>query len=155
GPRGRAAVSATTPTHPTTQPPHHLTTRLRLPPAGRYWLVTAMALLGLGLYKNINLLTLLGYVLLAVAGRNLLVVFPQLRGLKGRRLLGEVVCAGSPCPVEVRLSVPGGKGSRGVSILDAGEAHALAWFADELPPGDHVWRGEVVLPRRGRYAWGP
>src|SRR5262249_55524103 len=127
----------------------------RLPHAGRYWLLVSAALLGLGLYKNINLVTLLAYVLLAVLVLNLLALGRKLRGLKGRRLVGEVVFAGSPCTVEVRLTAPGPNAGRGVLIRDAGEAHALEWFADELGGEERVWHGEVVLPRRGRYAWGP
>jgi uncharacterized protein (DUF58 family) len=43
-----------------------------------------------------------------------------------------------------------------VRVEDHGPEHALAWFTPGLQGGRELaFRGEVILPQRGRYAWGP
>jgi uncharacterized protein (DUF58 family) len=46
-------------------------------------------------------------------------------------------------------------GRRGVRLEDAGPAHQLRWFSVRPDRDGPSFRGRVVLPRRGRYAWGP
>ena len=43
----------------------------------------------------------------------------------------------------------------GVRIEDEGPGHRLGWFADRLGREGESFRGQVLLPQRGRYAWGP
>ena len=40
-------------------------------------------------------------------------------------------------------------------VEDGGPAHRLSWFVGRLEHDAPSLRGRVVLPRRGRYAWGP
>jgi uncharacterized protein (DUF58 family) len=130
--------------------------RWRLRAEGLYWLQTAALLLGVGLFKGINLLTLLGYALLAVAGLNLFVAGRRLKRLRGRRRLDQPVFAGAPCVVEVQVENAGRGALVGVRVEDRGEGHALSWFVARLEGhGRLTLRRQLVLPRRGRYAWGP
>src|SRR5437773_1395747 len=68
----------------------------RLPREGFYWLWTAVLVIAVGLFKSINLLTLLGYVLLAIFALNGLVAGRRLRSLQVRRRIGEPVFAQTP-----------------------------------------------------------
>ncbi len=131
----------------------HLVTFRR---SGAYYLLVAALLLGIGIHRSINLLMLLGYALLTVAVLNGVSARRSLRGLRGRRRLAEWVFARTPCDVEVRVSNAGRRPRLGLRIEDRGPDHAVTWFADRLPGrGNLTLRQEVVLPRRGRYAWGP
>src|SRR5262249_18690142 len=88
----------------TTSLPHHLTTlplsRVRLTREGSYWLLVSLVLLALGLYKGINLLCLLAYVMLACLVLNMLLAGRRLRRLRGQRLIEEPAFAGHPFAVE-------------------------------------------------------
>ena len=126
-----------------------------LPRWGRYHLLVAAALLGIGLYRGINLLMLLGYALLATAGLNLLAAGRNLRGLRVRRRIADWVFARTPAELEVQMSNPGRRLRLGLRLEDRGPEHAVIWYADRLPArARQTFRREVVLPRRGRYAWG-
>ncbi len=123
---------------------------------GRYWLLIAALLVGVGLFKGINLLTLLGYAMLAAAGLNLVVAGRRLKRLRARRRVDEPVFAGAPCVVEVQVENTGRRPLVGVRVQDRGEGHALSWFVPRLEGhGRCSLRRPVALPRRGPYAWGP
>jgi uncharacterized protein (DUF58 family) len=123
---------------------------------GGYWLLIAAVLLGVGLFKSINLLLLLGYLLFVIAACNAVLAGRRLHGLRARRRTAEPVFAGSPCAVEIQIDNTLRGGVPAVRVEDHGPDHALAWFADHLEgKGERLLRGEVVLPARGRYAWGP
>jgi uncharacterized protein (DUF58 family) len=132
----------------------------RLTREGRYWLVATALLLVIGVMKNINLVTLLGYVLLAVPALNLLATGRRLRRLRARRRLGDLIFAGAPCDVEVGLTNPARRACLAVRLEErgplAGPGPALAWFSERLPGGaTRSFRGQVLAPRRGRHVWGP
>jgi uncharacterized protein (DUF58 family) len=119
-------------------------------------LLIGLGLLGIGIFKTINLLTLLAWSLLAVFGLNALAARRHLSRLSGRRRLDDLVFAGSPVAVEVHVVNEGRKPCRGVRLEDCGPGHELRWFLECLEGHEaRDLRGEVVLPRRGRYAWGP
>jgi uncharacterized protein (DUF58 family) len=127
----------------------------RLTWPGVCWAVTAAGLLALGLSKNINLLSLLGYFLLAVLLANVLLAGRGLRSLKVRRRHGDPVFAGQPVAVEVTV-LPGRRAWQGVWLGERGPDHALQWRVTR--PGGAAgltFRDRVVPPRRGRYARGP
>ncbi len=139
---------------PHAAPPFPASAPLRIRKEGRYWLLIAALLVGVGLFKGINLLALLGYAMLATAALNLVVPGRRLKRLRARRRLGGPVFAGAPCVVEVQLENAGRRPLVGVRVEDRGEGHMLSWFVQRLEGhGRCSLRRPVVLPRRGRYAW--
>jgi uncharacterized protein (DUF58 family) len=128
---------------------------LILPTAGRYYLLVTVLLVAVGIHRSINLLLLLGYALLVMAGLNLLAARRSVHGLRGRRRRAEWLFARKPCPVEVQVSNPNRRLCLGVRIEDGGANHALTWFAEALPGLDsQTFRAAITLQRRGRYSWG-
>ncbi len=136
-------------------PPDEARRSLRLTRPGWSWLLTAAVLLALGLAKNINLLTLLGYFLAVVVLLNLVLAGRGLRGLEVSRRHGEPTYADDWCHFEVVVAA-GRRECRGVWLLERGARHVLAWRAARLGgrPGQ-TFHGQAVLPDRGRYARGP
>jgi uncharacterized protein (DUF58 family) len=127
-----------------------------VPAEGRCWLLTAILLVFLGVIKNINLLLLLGYLLLVMMALNAVAAGRRLRQLQAQRRVQEPVFAGAPCAVEVHLANVGRSPVVGVGVEDVGSDHALAWRAVRVEGGGAcTFRAEMVLPQRGRYAWGP
>jgi uncharacterized protein (DUF58 family) len=124
--------------------------------AGRYYLLVAVALLGVGLYRSINLLMLLSYAMLVMAALNLLAAGRSVRRLRARRRFAEWLFARTPCSVEVLVSNPGRQPRRGLRIEDGGTDRAGMWFIDQLSGLDSVTlRREVdTHARRGRHTWG-
>jgi uncharacterized protein (DUF58 family) len=127
-----------------------------LPSAGRYYLLVAVALLGVGLYRSINLLMLLSYAMLVMAALNLLAAGRSVRCLCVRRRFAEWLFARTPCGIEVQVSNPGRRPRLGLRIEDGGADRAGMWFIDQLPGFDSVTlRREVdAHSRRGRHTWG-
>lgn len=154
--------------------------------AGRRCLLwVVLPLLVIGVYRRINLLLLLGYVLLLMVLLNLWAAGRSLRRLQIRRRLDEWLFARTPGVMEIQLSNLGrqprmglrlesGEWIRAESVRNgtAGDSPAPrstvatatgsvpfttreTWLVDWLPAGGRVsWRGQVVLPGRGRYRWG-
>jgi uncharacterized protein (DUF58 family) len=127
----------------------------RLPIHLLSWSLAAAFLLLIGWFRNINLLVLLGYLLVAIPLLNLAGAVQMLRGLRARRRIAQPVYAGVPCTASVHVAATRGRTRLGVRIEDAGSSHRLKWFAARLDGEGQSFRGQVVLPRRGRYAWGP
>lgn len=127
----------------------------RLPAAGRYYLLVAAALLGIGIHRSINLLMLLGYALLVMAVLNFLAARRSVRGLRVCRRLAEWVFARTSCCVEVQVTNPSRRARLGLRIEAGAAEHRAVWFLDRLPGfGSLSWRRDVTLPRRGRHALG-
>ncbi len=128
----------------------------RLTSEGIVWSLTAGLMVGIGILKNIDPLMLLGYVMLVILVLNALAAGRRLRQLDGRRQVGELIFAGSGSKVEVRVRNLGAHLRVGLTAQDTGPEHQLGWYIDHLEAhGSCVCRGEVVLPRRGWYHFGP
>jgi uncharacterized protein (DUF58 family) len=134
-----------------------------VPYEGRAWLFVSALFVGIGVYKNINLLTLLGYVLLAIGLLNILLAWRRLRRCTGYRLLPEVVIAGEPCTIQIVVSIPGVTGVLdGVLLEEEGSSEPFAvQFLPYHGPGSRsangspdddcfVARTVAVLPSRGK-----
>jgi uncharacterized protein (DUF58 family) len=123
---------------------------------GAAWLLTTALLLVVGVGKNINLLALLGYVMLALLLLNAAAAGRRLRLLEGQLRVEEMVFAGSGCKLEVRLHNLAGRTHPGFRLEDRGPAHALGWYVYQLGAHERrTFHAVVVLPRRGEYAFGP
>jgi uncharacterized protein (DUF58 family) len=137
-----------------------------LPKSGRYFLLAALVVLGIGVHRSINLLMLLGDVLLVMALLNFLAAGWNLGGLRLRRRRADWLFARTPCNVELQVSNPSRRARMGVRIEEDEPrafgspsepigSRAADWMIDCLPArGSASRRRQVVLPRRGRYAWG-
>jgi uncharacterized protein (DUF58 family) len=123
---------------------------------GQYWLGVVALLLLVGIAKNINLLALLGYVMLAVIGLASAVAGRRLRRLEARRILPDHLFAGAPARLEVRLRNTSKRPVRGFRLEDAGAAHHAGWFFPSLEGGGRrSVEADVELPRRGWYDFAP
>jgi uncharacterized protein (DUF58 family) len=129
---------------------------IRLARVGWLWLLIAVLVLVLGIVKSINLLALLGTVLVVVLLLNALVVGRRLRGLEARCRLDELLFAGSSCRIEVLLRNPGPRPCPGVRLEMTRHDQTTAWYLDQVEAqGRPLCRGEVGLPQRGLWYWGP
>jgi uncharacterized protein (DUF58 family) len=127
----------------------------RIPWPGRLWLAVAACLLIFGLYRNINLLSLLGYFLLMIAVLNIALAGRGLTSLKVRRRHLDPVFACRPCPLIVSVAA-GRRACLGVRLEERGENHCLSWRVAWIGGRtEQTFQDDVVLPRRGRYVRGP
>jgi uncharacterized protein (DUF58 family) len=123
---------------------------------GWCWLLLAAVMLGVGVYKGINLLLLLACLLLMLWFVNVFLAGRALRRLRGRRWIAGPVFAQAPVTVDVEVSNPGRSAVSAVGIEDRGPAHGLSWFVPRLRAGETLRsRQEIVLPQRGEYCWEP
>lgn len=149
-------------THPPPQPPPAALPSaakprlLRLTKEGWRWLLLALGLAAAGLYKGINLVTLLAYVMLTLTWLNWRLGQRQARRLRARRWVGALAFARSPLEVVVEVRNPDKSSCIGVRVEDRGAAHECTWFLNELAAGEHRrFRHKITLPRRGWYDWQP
>src|SRR5579871_6392252 len=126
----------------------------RWPPVGRYYFLSTLALIGIGVHRNINLMMFLGYAMLVLALCNWWAARRSLRGLSAQRRLGEWLFARSPRMVEVQVHNPGRRPRWGLRIEDQEPRTTSIWAIQKLPARDSLsWRREIILPRRGRTTW--
>jgi uncharacterized protein (DUF58 family) len=122
--------------------------------AGRLWLLIAFTFVVIGIAKSINLLLLLACCLLAIFVLNTLSAWRQLRGVRARRRLPELLFARTASPVAVDMWNEG-RGKAALRLEDCGPEHSMTWFIGWLFRREtRSLRGRVVLPHRGRYTWG-
>jgi uncharacterized protein (DUF58 family) len=127
-----------------------------LPAEGRTWVLTTALLLSIGIFKNINLLTLLGFVLLAVQLVNAPSAWWRLRGLAGRRRIPDFLVAGEPCLVKISVRRASGPLPGGIVIEDHGPWLSAEARKDAVQAaGEGPDQAPVVLLQRGRHTWGP
>src|SRR5262249_22039524 len=117
--------------HPVTPSPRHPVTsslRRRITFAGKCWLTIALGLWGTGLYKGINLITLLASLMLAMWVVNFILAGRWLRRLRVKRGVEEPVFAHVPFRLEMEVENPLALARIGVRLEDRGTEHALTWF---------------------------
>lgn len=128
--------------------------RNRVTLAGAAWLAATGVMWAVGLYKGINLLTLLAYWMLLLWILNLAAAGRQLRQLRIRRWIDDAIFANSPFTVHIEVDNPDTRFHLGLRVEDHGAQHQLIWFLNGLNGRDRVrLREEVTLARRGHYVW--
>jgi uncharacterized protein (DUF58 family) len=129
---------------------------VRVPIAGWLWLLLVATLMGIGLLRRINLLTLLACPLLVVWCLNVVLAHFQLRRLRGRRRIEGPVFAETPFDVLVEVASLRRAAHRSVRVEDGGPSHRSARFLPRLAGRQtQAFRITLTLPDRGRHAWGP
>jgi uncharacterized protein (DUF58 family) len=130
--------------------------KIGLPREGVLWLLVTVGLLITGLFKGINLIILLAYMMIAVIAGNWWLSRRHLQGLSAKRNSLGSIFAGKPSGWELEISNTSSKSIAGWIIHDFGPHHELAWFGARLEPNQRASvRGEVTLPKRGKYRTGP
>jgi uncharacterized protein (DUF58 family) len=125
---------------------------MQLSREGLLWLVVTVVMFITGLFKGINLLVLLAYLLVSLWFVNWQVVRHFTRRLRGRRLPHGPIEAGSPAELQLEISSVGKWPPRGVVIEDRGAGHAHGWLILRLTEGEPVrLRFHHVFEKRGRY----
>jgi uncharacterized protein (DUF58 family) len=120
--------------------------RLHVSREGLVWLLLSAGMLATGLLKGINLITLLGCILLAVALCNFYLARRQIEDVTAARELPDFVVAGAAGRWRIRLAVDDGRTHVGLTVHDPGLGEPLDWFVDALPPeGSTV--DQALLPR--------
>ena len=123
--------------------------RIPLTHEGLLWFSIAVALLLVGLFKGINLITLLA---------SLLVVMVVWNTWEARRQLGRVRARRSPSPAfaqtphqaEICLENVTHRTAGGIRVSEGTGGTARSWFVTEVAPGaNHRLSFEVTYPRRG------
>jgi uncharacterized protein (DUF58 family) len=133
-----------------------MTKHWHLTASGWIWLVVCVVVLALGIGKNINLLTLLGVVMVALLLLNALVAGRRLLRLEAYRHLDDLLFAGARGRVEVRGRNTSSRPVPGVRIEDALAGGPLTWFLDRVEGGARLaCPAEARLPARGWHVWGP
>jgi uncharacterized protein (DUF58 family) len=130
--------------------------RLSLPWSVRvWWLGAALVLAGVGWFKTINLLLLLGYVLLALIAVNAWVAWRAARRLTASRRPTATVFPGEGVVVSVDVANPS---TRPVTALITDRAgwNRAAWFLAPLGSGkSRNLTARWTFPVRGRQVVGP
>jgi uncharacterized protein (DUF58 family) len=123
---------------------------------GRFWLALTAGLLAVSFFRSINLLLLLGYLMVGVLVVNALRAGRRLKHLRATRRLDDLIFAGSPLRVEVRVDNQRRTPQPGLRLEDAAPEQTQRWFLPQVKGRQGVdVRHRVVLRRRGRWAWGP
>jgi uncharacterized protein (DUF58 family) len=128
----------------------------RITRPGWAWLLIVAALLGIGLLRRINLLTLLVCPLLILWCINALLAGMRLGRLRGKRRIDSPVFAQTEFNIDVEASNLGRSGRPAVIIEDGGPSHPLTWFTPRMPGRQTTtFRQVLALPSRGTCTWGP
>jgi uncharacterized protein (DUF58 family) len=130
--------------------------RLRVTRQGWDWLLVTAALLTTGLYKGINLITLLACLLLVLWVLHLLRSRRRLRGVGGNRFLEEPIFAGAPFTLRATVNNPGRAPEYGLVIMDQWPEQEGRWMIPTLAGQARAnVQLEIIPRRRGLHAVGP
>jgi uncharacterized protein (DUF58 family) len=122
--------------------------RLPFSREGLLWLMIAVAMLVTGLFKGINLITLLACWLIVLTALNWWLARRQLLHLHAQRSIPDLIFAGTPFRWSVKLKNLGRKPAHSVTVRE--DPVPQAWFAAEVPPHKAIrLETETVLSRRG------
>lgn len=127
----------------------------RLTQPALIWLGIACMLIGIGWYKGINLMLLLGYFQLALVGVNAMLAGQMVLRVRARREPLEPVFAGEPMSHVVHAVNPTGQEAT-VQLTDPVSTQSAQWLFSSNEAGrEYVLRQILVIPGRGVYPVGP
>jgi uncharacterized protein (DUF58 family) len=119
---------------------------------GKLWLLASGVMVVAGMFKGINLLVLLAYLLTSLWILNWWSAHRILRRLRGQHLAGEPVFAGMPATRLVEVSCAGRRPVRGWKLHDQGAGFHLIWQFLHLQPGHTLQlRGTIQIAERGKH----
>ena len=123
--------------------------RLRLSREGFLWLLRCLALLTTGLFKSINLITLLACVLLAAMACNFVLARRQIGGLTVVRDIPEMANVGDRIRWRVQVRPEDGRARLGIHVVDPGfDGILIRRFLERVPAdGSSI---EAMLEPTGR-----
>jgi uncharacterized protein (DUF58 family) len=128
--------------------------RRRVPREGVWWLIVTLIFWTTGVFKGINLITLLGCFMLVIWMVNFLSLYRRMCHLRLRRWIPWPIFAKTPFPVQLEIANPQGKLLVGVRLVDQGPNHPAACFIPWMDKGKTIrFQKKQVLPRRGWQEW--
>jgi uncharacterized protein (DUF58 family) len=117
-----------------------------------FWLLATVMLFMTGLFKGINLLVLLAYLLAGIWLLNRLLLRSAMRRIRGRRLPPGPIFAGKAIDLSIELACTGRRAVRGLIVVDNGAGHRRRWLLLSLKPGQPLRiRHRETFPNRGRH----
>jgi uncharacterized protein (DUF58 family) len=123
---------------------------------GKYWLLIAATFWATGVFKGINLVTLLAYLMLVIWMLNFLGARRRLRRLRLHRWVEQPIFANTPIHITFEAASFTASFPLGVRLEDRGPDHSRTWF---VPWGrertSYRFQDTIRLPRRGWYEWQP
>lgn len=123
---------------------------------GLLWFAISFAMLITGLFKSINLITLLASWMVTLVLLNYCWAYPQLRSLTAMRQFPEAAFAGTPFTVWLQIHNTGSRVAYGITMRDVGPDHHLTRFIPSLAPHTAANISTILeIPRRGRYRLEP
>jgi uncharacterized protein (DUF58 family) len=124
--------------------------RTRLTVAGRYWLLVSIGLAVVGIYKNINLILLMAYALIALL---------VLNWWKARQALTKILAtwdpipdgfAGEPKTIRCVVSNEGRFATSGIQVFVTTGDQTISWYLERLKSKDSVnLNHNICFPTRG------
>jgi uncharacterized protein (DUF58 family) len=123
--------------------------RLPLSNEGFGWLILMSGMLLTGLIKNINLITLLGCILLAIGTINAALAWRQIRGLRVQRALPPFLIAARPNRWVVRLRQDSLRARTGLLLDDHAPDGRDVRMVDLAACPDEIVERTIVPSRRG------
>jgi len=123
-----------------------------LPREGRLWLLAIIVMFVTGVFKTINLLILLAYLLAGLFIMNAWLVRRDLTRLNAGRHLDGPIFAGQPFTSTIQISQTIAPERRGLVVQDGPERHLLLRLTNREP----LWlRSSRTIGQRGRHAAPP
>ena len=123
-----------------------------LPREGQLWLLATLVMFSTGLFKGINLLVLLAYLLGGIWLLNRRILRLDLRRIRGKRIPAGPIFAGEPVDCSIELACTGKRPVRGMIFVDRGTTHHRQWLVLSVTPDAPLrirWR--ETFAERGRY----
>jgi uncharacterized protein (DUF58 family) len=124
--------------------------RLRLSREGVFWLILCLALLATGLFKSINLITLLACVLLAALACNFVLARRQVGRLAVLREIPDMANVGDRISWRIQVRPTDGRARLGVHVVDPGcDGEPIRRFLERVPAEGTSIEALLEPTRRG------